>query len=211
MKYASLARNFFSWNRKFHTYTGLFLLLFIWLFSLSGLLLNHSQWKFANFWDKRKESEIITYTVIPATRDSSSLISNLMDQMNISGEVSNIKLTPYSLDFRVAIPGTNRDIHVDFKNMSITQKIMTFNFWGKLRTLHTFNGVNKIDPGNRPNWRVTRIWHMAMNGIAIGLILICLSSWLMWYEVRKNYANGLYVLVLALAGTLYFIFLIRLM
>lgn len=211
MKSVSLIKNIFIWNRKFHIYAGLFLLLFIWLFSFSGLLLNHSQWKFASFWDQRKESEIISPAIIPATADSSSLILAFMDQLKISGEVSNIKLTPETVDFRVMVPGINRDIHVDFKNKLISQKIMSFNFWGKIRILHAFNGANKTNPEIRPNWIVTRIWLFTINGIAIGLILLCISSLFMWYEVRKNYSGGLYVLILAFAAALYFIYLIRLM
>ena len=38
---------FERWNRKLHFYAGLFLLLFIWLFAVSGLILNHPKWTFA--------------------------------------------------------------------------------------------------------------------------------------------------------------------
>ncbi|HEX6070876.1 MAG TPA: hypothetical protein VFZ18_13670, partial [Longimicrobiaceae bacterium] len=38
-----------SWTRRLHYYLGLYFLLFIWLFSLTGLLLNHSDWGFAEF------------------------------------------------------------------------------------------------------------------------------------------------------------------
>jgi hypothetical protein len=39
-----VATVFETWNRKAHYYLGLYLLLFIWLFSLTGLLLNHPRW-----------------------------------------------------------------------------------------------------------------------------------------------------------------------
>jgi hypothetical protein len=211
MKTISSIKNILSWNRKFHIYIGLFLLLFIWLFSLSGLLLNHSQWKFASFWDQRKESEIITPVNIPASLDSSALILTIMDQLNLSGEISNVKITPVSVDFRVIIPGTIREIHVDLKDKFSIQKQTVFNFWGKMRVLHTFNGLNKTNPEIKSNWFFTRIWALAMDGVALGLILLCFSSWLMWYEVRKNYSKGVYVLILGLAICLYFIFLIRLL
>ena len=32
------------WNRKLHYYLGLYFLFFLWLFSLTGLMLNHQQW-----------------------------------------------------------------------------------------------------------------------------------------------------------------------
>ena len=34
-----------TWNRTFHFYLGLYFLFFLWLFSLSGLMLNHGQWR----------------------------------------------------------------------------------------------------------------------------------------------------------------------
>ncbi|MDA0747822.1 MAG: hypothetical protein O2954_14970, partial [bacterium] len=44
------------WNRKLHMYAGLYFLFFLWLFSFSGLMLNHSEWEFAQFWPRRVET-----------------------------------------------------------------------------------------------------------------------------------------------------------
>ena len=38
------------WNRKLHYYVGLYLLTFVWLFAVSGLIINHPGWAFADFW-----------------------------------------------------------------------------------------------------------------------------------------------------------------
>lgn len=38
-----------TWNRKIHIYLGLYFLFFLGLFSISGLVLNHPQWAFAQF------------------------------------------------------------------------------------------------------------------------------------------------------------------
>ena len=46
------------WNRRFHFYIGLFLLFFLWLFAFTGLLLNHSDWNFAEFWPNRKQADV---------------------------------------------------------------------------------------------------------------------------------------------------------
>ena len=201
--------NIIYWNRKFHIYIGLFLLLFILFFSLSGLLLNHSQWKFASFWKERNETEIITPLIIPINVDSVFMIPYIMKQLNLSGEISNVSLTPDSINFRVMKPGTNQDIHIDFKSGMSDQKKMVFNWWGKLRILHTFNGSDKMNPGVKPNWLVTRIWRLSMDVIASGLIFLCISSWIMWYKIRNDYSMGLIVLILGMAGAIFFIFLLR--
>jgi hypothetical protein len=43
------------WNRKLHFYIGLYLLLFLWLFAFTGLLLNHPKWTFKEFWPNRRQ------------------------------------------------------------------------------------------------------------------------------------------------------------
>ena len=60
-----------AWNRRWHTWMGLFLLLFLWLFAVSGLILNHPNWKFAQFWQARQESTApagVKLPVVPVKR-----------------------------------------------------------------------------------------------------------------------------------------------
>jgi hypothetical protein len=211
MKYYYLIENITYWNRKFHIYIGLFLVLFILFFSLSGLLLNNSQWKFASFWKERKETEIITPVTIPVNLDSVAMLQHFMKQLGILGEISNVRLTRETLNFRVVKPGTNQDIEVDFKKCIGVRKEMVFNWWGKMRILHTFNGSDKLNPEIQPNWTVTHIWRLTMDSVAIGLIFLCLSSWVMWYKIRESYSIGLLVLILGIAGAIFFIFILRIL
>ena len=60
----SLGEKLKVWNRKLHCCLGLFTLVFVWLFSFTGLLLNH-QWKFAEFWDSRQQSTSEHHIVPP--------------------------------------------------------------------------------------------------------------------------------------------------
>lgn len=210
MKPSLIIENIISRNRKLHIYIGLFLVLFILFFSLSGLLLNHSQWEFASFWKERKETEIITPVTIPINLDSTALLQHFMKQLNISGEINNVKLTSESISFRIMKPGINQDIHVDLKSGISVRKKMVYNWWGEIRILHTFNGSDKLNPGVQPNWLITRIWRLTMDILAIGLIFLCLSSWIMWYKIRKNYSSGLLVLIVGMAGAIFFIFLLQL-
>lgn len=197
------------WNRKLHIHVGLFLLLFIWLFAFSGLLLNHSAWKFASFWEEREETTTQTRIQVPTTLDSSLVIRQVVQQLGIAGEVSEVRMTPDSVDFRVSVPGHGRNLHVDFSSGLCTQKEFRFNTWGKLRTLHTFNGANKAHPHSGPTWWVTTTWVLAMDGIALGLLFLCVSSWVMWYKVRREFGWGSLVLGLGLLGAGYFVFLLR--
>lgn len=199
------------WSRKVHVHFGLFLLLFIWLFSFSGLLLNHGRWKFASFWDERNEKISVVPIHAIADLDSTAMLKNIMQQLKITGEISDVWMTADSVDFRVTIPGHVRNLHVDLKKGICTQKEIVVNLWGKIRNLHTFNGVSKDNPGMQPNWIITRIWKFTMDVIAIGFIILCISSWIMWYKVRKKYNWGLLVLMSGFLLAIYFVFLLRFM
>jgi len=192
-----------KFNRRLHIHLGLLLLLFIWLFSLSGLILNHSSWKFASFWDERQERKIDFAVPLSALTDPDPE-AGVMEFLKISGEVHHQKRTSELLEFRVESPGTVSDISVDLTTGSGTQKVLKYNIWGKWRTLHTFNGMNKENPSQSPNWLIANIWRFAMDGIAIGLIIICLSSWIMWYNVRREYKLGYIILASSFAVASYF-------
>lgn len=211
MKILAFIDSLIYWNRKLHIYIGLFLTLYILFFSLSGLLLNHSQWKFAGFWKERKETEIITPVLIPVNPDSSALPQQFMRQLNITGEISNVKITSEGISFRVVKPGTNRDIRVDFKKGISVSKEMVFNWWGKMRILHTFNGSDKTNPDVKPNWINTRIWRLTMDVVAIGLIFLCISSWIMWYKIRQSYYGAMIVIISGFAIAIFLVFLLCLL
>ena len=192
-------------SRKLHIHLGLLLLIFIWLFSLTGLILNHGNWKFASFWEEREES-IINFTVPDSVLKNPSPQARAMKFLKISGEVQLQQKTSEILEFRVQSPGIVNDVHIDLANGSGTKKVLKYNMWGKLRTLHTFNGMNEENPSQSPHWVITNIWRFAMDAIAIGLIIICVSSWMMWYKVRKEYKMGYVILISSFITAGYFIF-----
>jgi len=208
---SSLVKGVVYWNRKLHIHLGLFLLLFIWLFSLSGLLLNHGDWKFASFWDERNEQKTTTPLRVPAGLDSAGILRYITAQLGAKGEVTEVKLYPDSVDFRCEVPGHIRTIHVDFLKGLCTQNEIQFNRWGILRTLHTFNGVNKENPSKPASWLLTNIWRFTMDAIAVGLALLCFSSYLMWYKLKTGRLFGWLLLLMGLAGALYFVWLLRLL
>jgi len=51
----SFAKALETWNRRLHYYLGLYFLFFLWLFSLTGLMLNHQQW-FTDLYDRHQVS-----------------------------------------------------------------------------------------------------------------------------------------------------------
>ena len=208
---SNFLKNLNSINRRLHIHIGLFLVLFIWLFSLSGLLLNHGNWKFTSFWEQRKETKRVNIIKVHHGLDSLNLIKDIITQVKISGEVQNTQLNSDSADFQIAYPGHIRNVHVDLRRGICIEKDIQFNFWGKLHTLHTFNGANRQNEDASPNWLITRIWKFSMDAIAVGLILITISSWLMWYKIRSNYPFSALVGIAGFIIATYFLILIRIM
>lgn len=208
MEYSKLSRAVESWNQKLHIYVGLFLLLFLWLFSLSGLLLNHSQWEFASFWEEREENEFNYEIDVPVSADSALVIASIMKQLQAEGEVNNINISANSLYFRVSKPGRIKNITVDLLTQHANVKEIKFNSWGIIRTLHTFNGVNNNAPQGKPNWIITQIWRFTMDVVAIGLIFLCISSWYMWYKTSKNLTIGLLVFGTGVASAAFFVLIL---
>lgn len=192
-------------NRKLHIHLGLFLLFFIWLFSLSGLILNHGSWKFASFWNEREEASA-EFTLPQSVLTQPDVKIEVMKFLNFKGEIHGASSSGENIKFRIEAPGTVRDVNVNVATGIGTVKVLKFNFWGKFRTLHTFNGIDKGNTSQSPNWWVANIWRYAMDAIALGLIIICLSSWVMWYKIRQDYKFGLLALIIGFAMVGYFLF-----
>lgn len=188
------------WNRKVHYYLGLYLLLFVWLFAFSGLLLNHSNWKFAEFWGNRKEATYERPIAVPVPGNDLVQANDLMRQLEISGEIewTATRKDDSRLDFRVSRPGHIFEIKADFQQKQATVKRIDLNAWGVMRLLHTFTGVRMNDSRNERDWILTSVWAFTMDAVAAGLILMVLSSLYMSYELVQKRFLGTIILSLGL-------------
>ncbi len=195
-----LTDTFRVWNRKLHYYLGLYLLFFVWLFALSGLLLNHSNWKFAEFWSNRKETTYERQITVPGPGSDLVQANDLMRQLDLTGEVewTAARSGDGRLDFRVTRPGHIFEINTDFEQRQATVKRTDLNAWGVMRLLHTFTGVRTNDTRNGRDWFLTSVWAFAMDAVAAGLILMVLSSLYMWYQLPEKRRLGAIILSLGL-------------
>jgi hypothetical protein len=206
-----MIKNFLTINRKLHIHFGLFLLLFIWLFFISGLIIHHGEWKFASFWEQRKESKTDFIIALGYLHDDPDMVYRVEQQLKIVGEVSNLQVKDGIIDFRVTSPGLSQEIHIDSHNGFGVMKVMKFNFWGKFRALHMFNGIDKNNPSVSPDWFVTKLWRLMMDITAILLIILCIGSWVMWYKVRRDYKWGYYLFGFGLLVSGYYMFVLDLL
>ena len=191
-----------SWNRRTHYFLGLYLLFFVWLFALTGLLLNHSQWEFAQFWPQRKVTDSEHAITSPRGRTMLDDARDLSRQLGLAGEIEWVtnRVDSKRLEFRVVRPGLNLEVKADLEGGRARVQRTELNAWGFVRILHTFTGVRANDPRkNERDWIVTTAWAVAMDAVAVGLILMVASGIIIWWRSGERRPAGILVLT---AGTL---------
>ena len=84
-----------------------------------------------------------------------------------------------------------------------------YNAWGVMHILHTFTGVSVTNPNEKRQWIVTTVWALAMDALAIGLVVMILSSYYMWWVLPKKRLLGSLVLFAGCASCILFVFGLR--
>jgi len=197
------------WNRKLHYYVGLYFLLFIWLFSFTGLLLNH-HWNFAEFFPNRKTSSFERSIEPPPPTSEVDQARDLLTQLGLRGEVGAITHpTLTQLNYTATRPGFIYQIQADLTQRTAKVAVIEYNVWGILHDLHTFSGANVADPTLRRDWILTTIWAVSMDALAVGLIFMVCSSYYMWWVLPQKRIFGLAALSLGTIVCGLFVFGLR--
>ncbi len=194
---------FERWNRKLHFYAGLFLIFFVWLFALSGLLLNHPGWSFHEHWKNRKETNYERPITAPKADAVEELdqARDIMRQLGIEGDIlwTTTRTDPGLLDFQVRRPGHFFFIKANWTRGtqgSATVRHAEVNLWGIMKFLHVFSGNVADDTRNHRDWTLTCLWAYSMDAVAAGLIFMVLSSVYMWLQLPQKRRTGGIVLAL---------------
>jgi hypothetical protein len=182
-----------AWNRRLHFYIGLYFLFFLWLFSFTGLLLNHPQWQFAQFWPNRHE---VTYERPVGPLTSANDIDRareIVRALNLAGEIDwpSREQVPGRFEFAVHRPGLTSRISVDLVQNRASVRQIRINSWGVMNVLHTFSGTPVRNPAARRDWTLTNIWVVAMDALAAGLLVMVFGSYYMWYRLQQKRTWGL--------------------
>ncbi len=201
-----------AWNRRLHFYLGLYFLFFVWLFALTGLLLNHGSWSFADFWPNRKVANDEHAFVAPPGGAPLDQAHDLMRQFAIAGEIQwlTTRPDPNRFEFRVSRPGTNFEIQADLKTARAKIQRTDVNTWGIMRALHTFTGVRLGDRQNQRDWSLTTLWALAMDAVAAGLVVLVLSGVVMWWVLPGRKLSGAIALIVGVLVCGWFVVGLRL-
>jgi hypothetical protein len=188
---------FEKWNRKFHFYLGLYFVFFLWLFALTGLLLNHGQWPMAIAANDRTETRYEHPLQPPSGETDLERARNVMRQLNLRGEID-LPATqqPGQLAFNVSRPSDASQVRVDLEHGRAAIQHFENSKWATFRIFHTFSGSRYNQPASQRDWTLTTIWVIAMDALAAGLIVMVLGSYYMWYRLKRKRRLGIVVLSL---------------
>jgi hypothetical protein len=194
---------FLVWNRRIHYFLGLYLLFFTWLFTFTGLLLNHPRWTFAEFWPNRVQSTNEHQIRATAGMSSAEQARDLMRQLGIAGEIQWPGGRPAAgmLAFQVSRPGLVIEVTADLRSERVTLRRNALNAWGVMHFLHIFTGMPAASPANERDWVLTTVWALSMDGVAAGLIVMVLSSYIMWYRLKTKRLWGTIALLLGFVSS----------
>src|SRR5436190_20814459 len=185
---------FEKWNRKIHFYLGLYFLFFLWLFSLTGLLLNHGQWLMAA--NERKETRYERPIDLPAGTTDLGRARDVMRQLNLRGEIDlpDAQQQAGRLAFNVSRPSDASQVRVDLDTRVASIQHFDNSGWATFRIFHTFSGSRYNQPASQREWMVTSIWVLAMDALAAGLIVMVLGSYYMWWRLKPKRQLGFIIL-----------------
>jgi hypothetical protein len=180
------------WNRRLHFYLGLFFLLFVWLFSLTGLLLNHGRWQMAQAANERREarSEMAIRPLDGAT--DLERAREVMRQLHLTGEIE-WPSTPQQagrLEFGVSRPTEAAHVRIDLTQNRVFLQHFENSRLAAVRIFHTFSGSRVNASGTQRDWLLTTIWVLSMDALAGALIVMVLGSYYMWYRLKAKRRLG---------------------
>ena len=179
------------WNRKVHYYAGLYLLFFIWLFSLTGLLLNHGDWSLARAANARQETKYEAEVSIVTGMSVMSQAKAAADQLGLRGELDLPAFQPPGqIVFNVSRPNDSSQVRIDLAQRRASIQHYRNNAVGTVRVFHAFSGTRVNQPDSHRDWLVTSVWVLAMDAVAAGLIVIVFGSYVMWYRLKRRHGLG---------------------
>ena len=187
-------KTFETWNRKLHFYIGLYFLFFLWLFSLTGLMLNHGDWLMSLAANARTETRYERAVTVPAATSAIDRVKDVMGQLGLVGEIDMPAQQPGRLVFTTSTPGGSNQVRVNLEDARATVQHFENGPWGRVRALHTFSGSRYNQPASQRDWTITTVWVLAMDALAAGLIVTVLGSYYMWWRRKPTRRLGLAVL-----------------
>ena len=180
--------------RQLHIYTSLAFFLPLFLFAVSGFMLNH-RWAIWETFATRVESEEPVAVQIPTSGTDLDKAHSVLEQLNVGGEINSLTLEPDKnlWQIRTTRPGQWLEIKLNPTTGSGTLKRTDFNAWSIMPRMHTLAGLHSNIP-EKKNWVWTKVWSLMMDLTAVATLVLLVTGLYMLTQMTSERRPGLIVL-----------------
>ena len=185
--------------KDIHLHTGLFISPFILIFSISALIMNHDFVEWQDHWQKwffsvdNQIDRTIKFTPPKVVDTEIENAKDILDQINISGEIAGIFGDSAHMYIPVTKPGYRISIKADLITGNAYIHSKRTSLWKKMIWLHKMPGPHNASI--RGNWIKTRIWGSVLDFSVIVLFLSSVTGIMLWYYFKKERIIGLLFLL----------------
>ena len=183
---------------KSHIYLGLFFVIDLWLFSLTGLFLNHPQWAVNEYREAAEWIETTVAVTSPGGQDPVEKAHHYLRELSLEGELVSAREIKAKNEFRFDVyrPGNNVRVRIDVESGTAKVGRQKVDGYGMLNQLHTFSAMKRFDPKKGDlTWYATRLWVITMDGLALSLIILGLTAVYMWLQTKKIISGAISLLL----------------
>lgn len=186
--------------KDLHLYIGLFISPIIILFALSALVLNHNFIDWEEDWQKwmfsvnNQVDTSFEFTVPDNNISEIDFAKDILNQINISGEIANVFKDSNQVYIPVTKPGHRISIKADLISGIAYIHSEQVNLWKRLIWLHKKPGPHNAHISG--NWIYTKIWRSMTDLFVICLLFTSITGITLWYYFKNERKNGLIALVI---------------
>ncbi|MES2873975.1 MAG: PepSY-associated TM helix domain-containing protein [Bacteroidota bacterium] len=192
-------KKYFPLVRSLHLYIGLFLSPLIIIFSISVLVLNHTEF-FKQTSPVRLLPDIQTHIDrIPIDTSDLRIAKSIIVKLGIEGEIDHIQNNADQISFPVTLPGLRTVVNV---NKHTNEVLITRQNEGYLRAtgyLHKMPGPHNVKL--RGNSGFIKSWTFLADSVVYLLLFLSVSGTFLWYFLKAERSMGWYALIL---GAIFF-------
>jgi len=193
-------KKYYNVIKDLHFYIGLFISPFIVIFALSALVVNHSFTDWQDDWQdwffavNDKVDKTTEYTIPPPDKVDIDYAKDILEQINISGEIAGVFRDSVQMYIPVTKPGHRISIRADIISGIVYIHETETNLWKRLVWLHKMPGPHNANI--RGNWIFTKIWELSVDFFVVFLLFSSITGITLWYYFKNERAIGLIALLI---------------
>jgi hypothetical protein len=187
-------KKYYSSVRALHLYFGLFISPFILIFSISVLVLNHSDF-FNRLLPGKKLEPVQTHIDDFQFRDSDlSTAKEITNKLKINGEIDWISKTDSTFSFPVNKPGLNKWISLNIRSGNVLVTESKEGTFKGMAYLHMMPGQHNANM--RGNSFFMKVWRVMTDVFVYVVLFLSVTGVFLWYFLKPERKLGIYALAI---------------